>query len=336
MTVAFVASALPARFIRAQTEELMITRIVCASRQLVEVFQYAIPSNISIELLSVPRFGGTLSSLWFLFREVRRAKDIVIFHECCWVALDAIILLIQPRVTFFPHVSLAGFSQPPSSCAHDLSWLIRHFGVVQSLLLLSRRSYFEFYDMPSDGGSGREAVAALRYGRLRDIKLHTYDETARIIAALSPRSNSRGRVALIVCAREPVPDSTQFDLYREACDRLVECGYTIYLKDHPRKAARLNLSYSDAQVIPPHIPADLCDLGASVVVGICSSALAYYGEKAISLVRLLPMSEADVQSRTAHLLFLPKGDEIKFVRNWAEYDNTIALNPCSLNIDPTI
>ncbi len=323
MTVAFVASALPARFIRARAEVQEVSRIVCASRELEDVFRYAIPPNSVIEVTSAPRFAGALMSMWYLFREVWNAKRIIIFHECCWVTLDAILILIQPKVTLFPHVSLAGFTKLPDSQNKNLLWLVKHFGVVQSLLLTFLRRYFEFYDMASDGGNGREAVAALRYERLRDIQIHTCDETAEILAEPSQHTYRGERVALIVCASEPVPDSTQLNIYREACDRLVEHGYTIYLKDHPRKAARLNFYYPDAQVIPPHVPADLCNLRPRIVVGICSSALAYYGEKAISLARMLPMSEADVQSRIAHLLFLPKGDEIKFVRNWAEYDKIL-------------
>lgn len=319
MTVAFVASALPARFIRAQAEALNISRIVCASRELEEVFRYAAPPDLSIEFTSIPSSGGALAALWFLIRELRKAEGIVVFHECCWVTLDVVILLVQPKLSFFPHVSLAGFSRLPISRFPNLRWLIKHFGIAQSVLLLLWRDHFDFYDTASDGGCGREAVVALRYAKLKNIKLHTCEESLRLIPAAGPRTNPGGRIALIICAREPVSDNTQLNLYREACDRLVEAGYSIYIKDHPRNATRLNFSYPGAQVIPPHVPADLCDVSPRFAIGICSSALAFYGSCALSLVRLLSMSDADVQSRTAHLQFLPGGTEVSFIRSWTEF-----------------
>jgi hypothetical protein len=323
VTVAFVASALPARFIRAQAEALNISRIVCASRELEEVFRYAAPPDLSIEFTSIPSSGGALAALWFLIREVRKAEGIVVFHECCWVALDVVILLIHPKLSFFPQVSLAGFSKLPVSRLPNPRWLFKHFGVIQGLLLILWRDHFDFYDMASDGGCGREAVAALQYSELQNAEIHTCEESLRLIPVAVPSPNPAGLIALIICAREPVLDSAQRSLYREVCDRLVEAGYSIYIKDHPRNATRLNFSYPGAQIIPPHVPADLCDIGPRFAIGICSSALAAYGSRALSLVRLLAMSEADVQSRIAHLPSLPGGTEVSFVRNWSEFAERI-------------
>lgn len=323
MTVAFVASALPARLIRAQAEALKISRIVCASRELEDVFRYAVPPERSIEITSIPSSGGALTALWVLAREVRRVESIVVFHECCWVTLDIVILHIQPRLSYFPQVSLAGFSRIPVSRFPNLRWLFKHFGVVQGVLLMLWRNHFDFYDVASDGGCGREAVAALRLATLKNAELHTCEESLRLIPVTVSGPSPEGLVALIVCAREPVPDVDQIELYREVCDRLAEAGYSIHIKDHPRNATRLNFYYPGAQVIPPHVPADLCGINPTVAIGICSSALAAYGSRALSLVRLLTMSEQDVQSRIAHLPSLPGGTEVSFVRNWAEFAERI-------------
>ncbi len=323
MTVAFVASALPARFIRAQAEALNISRIVCASRELEEVFRYAVPPERPIEITSIPSSGGALIALLFLMREVRQAERMVVFHECCWVTLDVAILLTQPKLSFFPQVSLSGYSPTPPSRSHNMAWLFRHFGVIQGLLLILWRKNFVFFDTTSDGGCGREAVATLRQGAMRNAELHTYEEARRILSEARPYSQSDGLVILIVCTREPVPDVDQRNLYKEICDRLVEAGYSIYIKDHPRSLARLNFSYPGAIAIPPHVPADLCDINPKFAIGICSSALASYGSRALSFVRLLPMSEADVQSRVAHLPSLPGGSEVSFIRTWAEFDERI-------------
>ncbi len=325
MTVAFVASALPARLIRAQAEALKISRIVCASRELEDVFRYAVPPERSIEITSIPSSGGALTALWFLVREVSKAEGIVVFHECCWVTLDVIILLIRPRLSCFPQVSLAGYSRLPVSRFPNLRWLFKHFGVVQALLLILWRDHFDFYDVASDGGCGREVVAALQYATLRNAELHTCEESLCLIPGVVSEPSPESLIALIVCAREPVPDTLQWGLYREVCDRLVEAGYSVYIKDHPRNATRLNFYYPGAQVIPPHVPADLCGINPTVAIGICSSALATYGSRALSLVRLLAMSEADVQSRIAHLPSLPGGTEVNFVRNWAEFAERIKL-----------
>jgi hypothetical protein len=323
VTVAFVASALPARLIRAQAEALKISRIVCASRELEDVFRYSVPPERSIEITSIPSSGGALTALWFLVREVSKAEGIVVFHECCWVTLDVVILLIQPKLIFFPQVSLAGYSRLPVSRFPNLRWLFKHFGVVQALLLILWRDHFDFYDVASDGGCGREAVAALQHATLRNVELHTCEESLRLIPGVVSGPSPESLIALIVCAREPVSDAVQLGLYREVCDRLVEAGYSVYIKDHPRNATRLNFYYPGAQVIPSHVPADLCGINPTVAIGICSSALAAYGSRALSLVRLLTMSEQDVQSRIAHLPSLPGGTEVRFVRDWIEFAERI-------------
>ena len=74
MTIAFITSALPARFIRAQSDILGISRIICASNELEEVMRYAVPPGSSVQIVSVPSVGGLIAGLLFLIQEVRKAK----------------------------------------------------------------------------------------------------------------------------------------------------------------------------------------------------------------------------------------------------------------------
>jgi hypothetical protein len=305
--VAFVASALPVRFIRAHALSHNISRIVCASKELEEVFRYALPSGANVDIKSIPTSSGTLTSLWLLMRELRCVEEIIIFHECCWVTLDVAILITKPKLKFFPQVSLLGFSRLRVGRIPNLIWLYRSFGAPQALLLLLWRQHFDFFDTTADGGFGREVIAALRLTAGPNVTIACREGARDFAPAVFSSSESMATVAMLVCAREPVQDVLQTDLYQLICDRLSSAGYEIHIKDHPRGSARLNFDYPGAVLAAAHIPADLYPVVPSLVIGVCSSALASYGARAISLIRLLPMAEPQKNERIAHLLALSGG-----------------------------
>ena len=214
---------------------------------------------------------------------------------------------------------MSSFSRVKRNRLLSMLWLFKNFGVIQGLLLIVWWNYFDFYDTAKDGGCGREVIAVLKHNLLNDVQLHNYEEMTNFIPNVVYRTSHESQLALIVCAREPVPDLLQLNLYQKVCDYLTKIGYSIHIKDHPRKITRLNFYYPGAQVIPPHVPADLCCFSPTVVIGICSSALAAYGSRSLSLIKLLSMREENVQSRISHLTSLPGGGDVTFARDWVEF-----------------
>jgi len=111
----------------------------------------------------------------------------------------------------------------------------------------------------------------------------------RDIASMAVRKkNINTKNILFITGKSYVQDNIQIMLYLELMDIARSLGYTLSLKDHPNPSYRLNIHHEYALILNPFIPVELLDDDFDIVVGVSSIALLAYGDRAVSLVKMIP------------------------------------------------
>jgi hypothetical protein len=314
-----------------------VTRVVCATDSVAASFQFLVQGHPGMRIEVPPR--GFVAHVQFLLGSMRRATDVVFFHECCWLQFDLAMLLVRPRADHYPQVVMSsGFrpmdeglirwadvAKPPARRANATP-LRRLLG------MLVLRRWFAMYEQPVDGGEGEASVVlSLRDDRLPRITPHSIAESRRlsepsatVSAGDSGSTDAARRRLLLLLGREPVDDAEQRALYDNLCAMAADLGYELLIKDHPREGGRLVYAFPGATVIPPETPFEVLDLNYRFLIGVCSTSLALFPAKAISLVKLLPMDPQVLSLRVAHLSALPGGSAIRYVESLAELGSVLA------------
>ena len=108
MLTAFVASTLPALFLSKNLDKLRINRLIVSRQDLLKSFSFLKEKFSDLEIIILPKHDQKQ----FMRSEISSAnKGVVIFHECGWIDLDLLLLDIQPKVYYFPQVTLKSFTR---------------------------------------------------------------------------------------------------------------------------------------------------------------------------------------------------------------------------------
>ncbi len=326
MNIAFVASTLPAAFIREHATRLEIKKVVCATRDLVESYMFIRKTHRDLEIEALPK--GKIEHFLSIFRHILNCKKVYFSHECCWPLFDLALIITRRKAVWFPQSSMKSFRLV---APEELSFLaqmkfyysnqhkIRPFRSGITTLI---RRWFDVYEAVLDGGKGFYQCQSLRTDLFSFIE-KLDDKQFGVSKPHQHKESQKTYKVLIACAREPIDDEVQIKLYSEVCSFVERKGYRIYIKDHPYKDSRLGFVYPGSEVIPAHFPIECIDEKFDFVVGVASASILRSNLRALSLLHLLPFSEEVFLSRLTALSVFDGYSNIRFLKSIEEISEII-------------
>lgn len=287
---AFVASTMPCSLILRNQGELNIGRIVCSNNVLAQVYRQLF-SGYNIEIKTLPNSGF---KYFILLLYVISSKKIVIFHECCWLALDFLLLLTNKNVDYYPQVSLASRKKVNLT---DLKQLLRI-----KYLILNR--WFDTYKTPSDNVPGQYYFSYAVKPGLRPVTSTHFANNS----SAQNQSFNKPVQAVILCSTDVIPSNILRQEFENIANQLLLAGIPVAIKDHPNPSSRLNLKIGGAKVLDPTLPFECTSPNDySLFLGLASTTLHFcrpFGQ-VISIVHLLPNQySALLEERLTHLTSL--------------------------------
>lgn len=316
-SICVVASTLPARFMMSQAEKLGIEKIIVMNRTLgfsYRVFKDRYPA---IKIITAPASLGR-QSLFFFVQLVwarLRGYDVVFFHECCLPLLDLLLMLVKPRGFYFPQVTMGGFEEIQ----------IEEFPqrkIISLIRVLGLEKRFRFYRCPQIGdGEAEYVISARKYPDSIEVKDVNY---AREVVAELAGGEVAGNKILFIAGKSFVPEQVQIKYYLDLIDVARSKGYICYIKDHPNPIYRLNIDTDKATNFDPLTPSELLGGDFRYAVGVSSSSLLAYGDRSISLVKLIDEMTPDAQALCiSHFASTLPGNGIKYIASISEFEELL-------------
>jgi len=312
---AFVASTLPLYVLNKNITKWGITKIILASNKLYSSYEFLIENHPNIDIVIVPkgRFRNGIYILWKILRLKLKNRDVFFFHECCWVFLDLMITFVKPKGQFFPQVTMSG---NPKVMNEDI-FKIR-FSRILNILGFYRM--FNVHNYLTNSGQDNSYCYSLR----------TYPKSI-IGHNISSRNSSsqvtKSKKVLFIVGND-FQNEEILILLKEIINQLLINKYTCFIKDHPREEVRLNITNQFSQysleILDPNRPVELLLDDYLFVIGSSSTALLYFGNRAISLINL--MSHIDIKTlkyQKKHLVSMPGGEQINFIEQKNEIFNIL-------------
>lgn len=280
-SVCFVASTLPVGFMHSQFKSLNIKKIVVLSQHLEGSYRSFKLKDPSIEIVIVP--SGVFLQSVFLLGELlavkRRGGNVIIFHECCLILLDFLVLLVRPNGYLFPQVTLSGWEKIDFSQYRNR----KHRLFLKTFRLVPK---FDYYRSSAVHDKQENYAASLKKYPSGIISKPVRFSRDRLKKYYRNKGRST-KTILFVTGQSRVPNSSQLKIYHDLVEVAYSAGYSCYIKDHPNPAYRLGFSDDRAIIIDPLQPAELLERDYAWVIGVSSTVLLAFDENSISLLELL-------------------------------------------------
>lgn len=281
--VSIVASTLPIAFLAAHAEALGVERIVTTSENLSRSYRYLSNRAGRDVVIETAPSGFVRQSLYFawLVARCRMLGDrLVIFHECCMPVLDLLILALRPRGDHFPQVSMLGsipmdISAAPKSKLLDL---LRMLGLTRFFTL--------YYSPPVGENPGEYSLSVKAYPA--SIVSHPVGYAGKASDGGASTSGPAARAILLLTGKAFSNDEEQIALFRSIAEVVARHGFRCDVKDHPNPYFRLGFGGGETKAIDPAMPSELLDDDYALVIGTSSTGLLGYGNRAFSIVEMLP------------------------------------------------
>jgi hypothetical protein len=187
------------------------------------------------------------------------------------------------------------------------------------------KRWFDVYENASDGGDGFYRCLSLKTEKFHFIKRYEV-KVGQSLSVAKKEITQRTYAVVVTCAREPIPDHFQLELYNRICDIFSRRGYNIFIKDHPNPASRLGFTYPEAENLPAHIPFECINREFDFVIGMASASMARSKQKSLSLLNLMPFSAEVMKSRMVTLAALKNFSNIIFLKSIAQLNEIIGLD----------
>lgn len=309
-----VASTLPVGFIAAQVDALKIKRIYVLSKVHALSYLSLKEKNPELDIVRVPS-GLLLQSLYFLFVLLRgrlSKTGIIFFHECCLPILDLLLCMIRPIGYYFPQVTMSGFEEirPTAFPRNKIYRLLKLLGAIDR---------FKFYRSPSVGSNDSEYVISIRQYP-DSITTMGVGYSRAILSQHYSYAGVKTNKILFIAGKSFVADARQSEIFSALVAVAHDKGYVCHIKNHPNPVYRLNLYIEGAVVVDPLLPVELMDNDYYLAVGLSSSALLGFNERAISLINLLEeMSQEDRFLCVKHFEDAFPGNKINYINSFDEF-----------------
>lgn len=314
-----VASTLPVGFISNQIKSLRIKRIYVLSKEHQISYQKLKARNPEIKILRIPS-SFILQSVWFLFilLQARFSKRrIIFFHECCLPIFDLLVCIVRPVGDYFPQVNMAVHEEiDPNSFPRNKTFLfLRLFRVVD---------LFKFYRFSPVGGGGSSGNAVSIRSYPETVLTHDVGYSRDVVFGGISYGEIKLNSLLFVTGKSFVADDEQREVLSELVSRAILMGYACEIKDHPNPNLRLNFSFDGAGVMDPHQPVELLDQNYRFVIGLSSTALVNFNDRAVSLLYLFDnMLEQDRSRCVRHFDSLFPGNKINYIHSILDFEELL-------------
>ena len=321
-SVCIVASTLPAKFISLKAQELKIRHVFVLSEEHRQSFATCLNSKKIIKIKCIAKNTMVRFSIYLLLLLYIRLtnKRLIFFHECCVPMLDIAIKLIKPKGFYFPHVSLATYKEITEAeyPKRALDRVLSRVGIF---------GWFRVYKSPNISNAGCEYAMMLKEYPM-SIRIYPL-AYARHICAMERVDTLRGgcltKSILFTVGKTFVLDERLMDVVSKFISISKDNGYICFIKDHPNPIYRIGSIISDVEIVNPSIPSEFLGLGFSFVVGLATSALIDFKNKAICILDMFP-EISDDDKRNTRLFYKNSGLEqtsIKYVSSEQEFEEIL-------------
>ncbi len=309
--IAFVASTLPVAFIKQNAKEWSIGTILVASSALANSYEKLKIENHKFQIITIS--GNVLNKIILLAYYIAISKllnrNIYFFHECCCLSFDILVGIFKPKGYHFPQVTLNSFVETNfSQVKLNKSKLI--------LFILGLKKSFTPYLIDVDNNKGSSIIWA-RTNYPKSINQYAIGTKKILKTNINlPLKNNVSNNILIILGTDVVESEVIREQYVEIIDELYKRNYNIYAKDHPNPQSRLELVDNRLIYIDPYLPVELVEDNFDYIIGVGSTGLLLYQNRAISIIRFWSKRNSIlVARRVNHLLNMQNGHLIKFPLN---------------------
>ena len=308
--VHFVTNTIPARHLRQELSEFeaRFFIIVCASKSLSDSYRTLAENSDKCKLLNAP--SNTMGKLLFYFLlvgiiKVSKAK-IFIYHECCNPFLDLCILFFSPTGKFIPQVTMSDWS--------EISYK-KYPGkrLIKLLQLLKVVKKFKFWECPKlDEEQADFATSVREYPK----SIKYVKQKFEVLTNIKPKAKKILLLAGISYGHSEEIRNIFLNLIKIAN----KFGFSCYVKDHPNAQFRLEVQ-SEIQInLDSSTPIELVDDDFWMVIGLSSTALARYPNRAFSIIQFVnSISELNKNIIRKHFKEIGVLSNIKEFRDYDEF-----------------
>ncbi len=298
----FVASTLPLKYIEEDTKKKKII-FACGSdlfKSCESIFKnnekYTI-TNISINKII------QLFQLLYLFKvKYKSHLNVKFFHETSVFIFDLIIIIFKIKSEFIPHVTLKSFIKIDKLPIFNLKTFI--------VKLLDLKKNFYALKVPKDNQKGSENVFAVKKYSNNVVVRNNY-----VIKKHSGNYTSKNLNCLFLVSTDIDKNINLKRIYTLIANLLEKNNFKIYLKNHPRPGARLDLNFNNYKEIDPYLPYEFIKKDFKFLIGCASTSLVNAPKQTtvISILNMLSCSKKEKELRKKHLTTLDFENKIKFI-----------------------
>lgn len=289
----FVASTMPFSFVRGMAKQNAIINLVLLGRSLDSSYSSISLTFPNVRICVAPRnfvFHAIYLAYWLL-KSVTSRRPIVFFHECCCPILDILIKIFRPAGHYFPMVEMASLAR---LCSFDLfpAGKMRYFLQVTFLW----RWFFVYESAPLGNSSNKNYFLTLKQYPA-SIKSHGVEESKKLSGACSGAVTLTGPPKIIfLCGLSRFDSAKVIATLTTIAEYAIINGFECFIKDHPNHEYRLGFDHVGLTTIEPTIPVQSLEDVFLLAIGISSNSLSWYGDRAISIVKLIDGLSAQERS----------------------------------------
>jgi hypothetical protein len=327
MRTAFVASTLPALFIKENYKKLNLEAIVFANISLLHSFSFLNKAEYNLILIGLNNYRELKK-----ISQSKYFKNIIIFHECCWLELDRLIIKNKPIVLYYPCVTLDSFI-PLDKKNQDLLKLFFTFifkfdrNVLKLIYFLFRFSnFFNIYKLRLDSSIEKfDYVTSLDINKFSFItKKDSCLECRKSTSIVSNHIKIASNNVIFIVASDVIDDNLQLEIFTKLKNICEKNGLKVFFKNHPNKNFRL--AYPESwESLSPFDPFEIMDIDYLFKVGLFSTVLAFESYKSITISELLNINDVNFDRRKLHNNFLLNNNQILSPDSIEEFE-VIVLN----------
>lgn len=303
---AFVASTLPIYALDKNIRLWKIKEIFLASEDLFQSYKFLVDRFPEVKIIIIPK--DRLFQSFFLFWQFLKIKfsrnKSYFFHECCWVVFDLLVNLLKPRSEFYPQVKMD--ANPINN-----DYFVKGSFWKKFFIFFWMRKIFNCHKLISNDSY---CFAIKEYPKSTKVN--------EISSRKSIKNHNIKSKKVLLIIDSSFRQVNVMSIMQKIIKLLLVNGYDCEMKDHPRKIERFEIKdeFSDFQVkeINPQMPIELMDDKYCAAIGLYSTALLFFGDRAISIINLLNEFGSEYEYQKKHFINMPGGNEILYINNVEE------------------
>lgn len=329
MRIVFIASTLPALFLKNKIEELKINIIVFSTKELMKIYKIFLKNDFKYYL-----FDDTISGNNDPYNIYNITNDFVIFHECCWTKLDNLIVKKNISAKYYPISSLNGFIDLRNSFIINI---LKEYGYSKNTLKayfkytlekFLKKNYFLFYLMPEDGGNNDFFLTkALDYDKMSNIKISKKAYGFKYFNEKNEKSNN----IVFLIGPDVVNINLLINCFKDLIKFCQNNKINFIVKFHP--SADINFvnqfKIKKTSIFEKPIPFEVSNIKYKYKISLFSTTLIFEPNKSISIEKIIEkdLSEQKTKNkfnlRKNHLRSFDNFDKIFIPDNLNDLYNKI-------------